>query len=129
MPSEPPGSDEIDRFILNEIDSVPQLEALLLFWNSRPRNWSCLDMARALYVSQDAATGILNYLAQRRLVAEVTAGSGTYSLLCEEQDRVDMLGALDRAYRHELVRVSTMIHSKASRGVRDFAKAFRFKRD
>ena len=29
------------EFILENIDSVPQLEALVLLWNSRPVAWSC----------------------------------------------------------------------------------------
>jgi hypothetical protein len=28
---------EVDQFILDEIDSVPHLEALLLLWNTRPK--------------------------------------------------------------------------------------------
>lgn len=129
MPNDRPSPDEIDRFILDEIDSVPQLEALLLFWNNRPKDWSSEDMAHALYVSTDAATDILDYLAQRRLVAEVAGGEGRYVLVSDEQDRTELLAALDRTYRRELVRVSTMIHAKASRAVRDFADAFRFKKD
>jgi hypothetical protein len=33
------------------------------------------------------------------------------------------------AYRHHLVRVANLIHSKASPAVRDFARAFQFKKD
>jgi DNA-binding MarR family transcriptional regulator len=129
MPNDPPNPDEVDRFIREEIDSVPQLEALLLIWNHRPKDWSCEDIARALYVSPDVAMDILKYLAQRRLIAEVSDADGRYVLLNEGENRGELLAALDRTYRRELVRVSTMIHSKASRAVRDFAEAFRFKKD
>lgn len=60
---------QVDRFIVDEIDSVPQLEALLLFWNNRPRVWSTESMAKALYVSPEVARVILKRLAQRRLIS------------------------------------------------------------
>lgn len=129
MPGEPFDREQIDRFILDEIDSVPQLEALLLIWNNRPKEWSIEDMARALYVSSEVAQTILKDLASRRLIVEVSGSRGQYTLLAESPEKLVMLAALDRTYRRELVRISTMIHSKASRAVRDFARAFRFTKD
>ncbi|MGH9605289.1 MAG: hypothetical protein ACRD3N_06255 [Terracidiphilus sp.] len=114
---------------MDEIDSVPQLEALLLVWNSRPKEWTSESMGRALYVSTDVAQEILRRLAQRHLIAEVTGNSGQYVVLAESDEKEKLLASLDTVYRRELVRVSNMIHSKASRAVRDFASAFRFKKD
>ncbi len=37
--------------------------------------------------------------------------------------------SLDAAYRHDLVRISTIIHLKASSGVREFARAFKLKQE
>ena len=129
MSGETPNREQIDRFIVDEIDSVPQLEALLLVWNSRPKEWTSDGIARALYVSPDVAQDILRRLVQRRLIAEVSANSGLYVLRLESVEREQLLASLDVVYRRELVRVSNMIHSKASRAVRDFASAFRFKKD
>ncbi|HEX3663454.1 MAG TPA: hypothetical protein VHU89_18605 [Acidobacteriaceae bacterium] len=116
---------EVDRFILSEIDSVPHLEALLLLWNSRPKQWPVEDVAAYLFIPLDRTREILQDLQQRELVLMTFAGcfynpnfSGDH--LMEE---------LDRIYRRELVRVSNMIHSKASPAVREFARAFRFKKD
>jgi hypothetical protein len=36
---------------------------------------------------------------------------------------------VDATYRRELVRISSMIHSKPSPAVRQFARAFRLKKD
>jgi hypothetical protein len=129
MPEAPPSREEVDRFIVEEIDSVPQLEALLLFWNNRPKNWSSAELARELYVSTDLAHEILRYLAHRQLVVEVEEGAGRYALQADREQTERLLSSLDRIYRRELVRVSTLIHAKASRAVRDFASAFRFKKD
>jgi len=123
------GREQVDRFILDEIDSVPQLEALLLIWNNRPKEWSSEDMAKALYDKADVTQGILKSLAQRRLIVEVSGEEPRFTAIANSPDTEAMLIALDGVYRREIVRISTMIHSKASRAVRDFARAFRFTKE
>jgi hypothetical protein len=124
-----PDCQKIDRFIVDEIDSVPQLEALLLFWNNRPKVWSGESMAGALYVSYEVSRDILRHLAQRHLIAEMQGAAGEFALQADSEEEQQLLASLDVVYRRELVRVSNMIHSKASRGVRDFASAFRLKKE
>jgi DNA-binding MarR family transcriptional regulator len=126
---ENPGKQDVDRFITEEIDSVPHLEALLLVWRRRPRTWLADDMAQMLYVPRQNAERLLQDLAQRGLVA-MTPGEPAryaYESVSSEEDR--LLEAIDVTYRRELVRISNMIHSKAPAAVREFARAFRFTRD
>jgi hypothetical protein len=124
-----PDRQQVDRFIVDEIDSVPQLEALLLFWNDRPKVWSSESMARALYVSPEISHDILRHLAQRQLITEVEGRAGEFALNADTEEKEQLLASLDAIYRHELVRISNMIHTKASRAVRDFAQAFRLKKE
>lgn len=124
-----PDREQVDRFIVEEIDSVPQLEALLLFWNNRPKAWSSESMARALYVSSEIAHEIFRSLAQRRLITETEDPRDHFVLNADSLEKQQLLAAVDTIYRRELVRISNMIHSKASRGVRDFANAFRLKKE
>ena len=42
----------VDEFVLEKIDTVPEIEALLLIWNKRPKVWSVSEMASALYISR-----------------------------------------------------------------------------
>jgi hypothetical protein len=115
----------VDQFILEKIDSVPHLEALLLLWKTRPKLWSDEDMAQALYISVDRARTILFDLKQGDLV---TLQAERFSY--RSGSRRDLLiEEVDSTYRRELVRVSNMIHSKAPSAVREFARAFRFKKD
>jgi DNA-binding IclR family transcriptional regulator len=129
MPNRTFTREQIDRFIVDEIDSVPQLEALLLIWNRRPRTWTSADLSRELYVSADFAHEILRYLAQHRFVVEVEEKTGCYILKLRSEETEDLLSALDKVYRRELVRISNLIHEKSSRALRDFASAFRFKKE
>jgi len=127
MNEETPYIKEIDEFILEQIDTVPHLEALLLLWNSRPKQWSVEEMANALYVSSGVARNILQGLTRRGLLAGSRGASEWY---CYESGKRDQLiEAVDVTYRRDLIRISRMIHSKAAPGIRDFAEAFRFTKD
>jgi predicted ArsR family transcriptional regulator len=123
-----PAQRDVDEFILRRIDSVPHLEALLLLWTSQPRVWSVDDMAKALYVRTDMAQAILEDLAQRELISVVPNQPQRYVYAVHSDGQNELMQAVDRSYRHELVRISTMIHSKAS-SLRDFARAFRFTKE
>jgi|SRR5581483_574703 DNA-binding MarR family transcriptional regulator len=120
---------QVDRFVLDEIDSVPHLEALLLLWSRRPQEWSATDMAKALYVERSFAEQVLKDLSQRKLAVAVSGSSDRYSYDAESEERNRLIEALDAIYRREIVRISRMIHAKGSAAVREFAKAFRFTKD
>jgi DNA-binding IclR family transcriptional regulator len=122
---ENPRRVEVDRFILDEIDSVPHIEALLILWNSRPKGCSVEELAALLYLPQDRTRQILEDLQQRTLVISAETAS-SYN---PAYPRDHLMADVDRTWRRELVRVSNMIHSKASPAVREFARAFRFKKD
>lgn len=117
---------EVDRFVLDEIDSVPHLEALMLVWNHRPKAWSAEEMSRALYIPKDRAEQILRDLVQRRMLGISSGDLDCYVYQADAQ--IDaILEATDQVYRKELVRLSTLIHSKGSQAMREFARAFRFR--
>jgi hypothetical protein len=120
---------QVDRFILVQIDSVPQLEALLLLFNSQPKTWSIEEMAKSLYVRGELAARILDSLLQRNLIALDSKGPNVFLYSAENEQRNRLLEAVDAIYRKDVVRISSMIHSKGSAGVREFARAFRIKKD
>ena len=120
---------QVDRFILEQIDSVPHLEGLLQLFNSQPKVWSAEEMAAAIYVRQDIAEKILENLLQRNLIAADPRKPDAYYYSADNEGRNDLLESVNEVYRREVVRISSMIHSKASAGVRDFARAFRIKKD
>jgi hypothetical protein len=127
--SNPASRLQVDRFILAQIDSVPHLEALLLLFNSRPKAWSTEEMARSLYVRNEVASKILDSLLQRKLIAASHEKPDVFFYSVDDDARNTMLHDVDAIYRKEVVRISSLIHSKASAGVRDFARAFRLKKD
>ena len=118
-------TQQVDQFVLQEIDSVPHLEALLLLWNTRPKQWPPAEMAHALYISAEETQPILQDLQNRGLL---TSNEGRFSY-ASNPERDELIGSVDRIYRREIVRIANVIHSKASPAVRAFARAFRFKKD
>jgi hypothetical protein len=129
MTEEPAGRTAAYEFVLEHVDSVPHLEALLLLWNTRPQVWPASELAGRLYVSIEGAKAILQELARQQLIlcSSEEEHLYCYSTASEEQDSI--LRAVDETYRREMVAVSSMIHSKASRAVRDFSRAFRFTKE
>lgn len=118
---------DADRFILDEIDSVPHLEALLLLWSSRPQSWSDEELGKRLYLENSAAMAILEDLQRRGLIAAVPREPRQFRY--EPSERDGLLAAVETAYRMDLVRISTMIHRKAPASVLEFARAFRFTKE
>jgi len=117
------------QFIHENLDSVPHLESLILLWNSRPVGWTEEELASRLYIPPEQVSAVLRDLMRLRFAQEIAGPIPKYSYLPRSEEQDDLMRNIDNAYRRDLVRISTMIHSKASSPVREFAKAFRFKKD
>jgi DNA-binding IscR family transcriptional regulator len=120
--------DEVYTFVLDQIETVPHLEALLLLWNSRPQPWTLENLAKRLYVSTEIVNALVNDLVRRSLIVCVHGTPDGYRY-SESLAQDQLLSTLDLTYRRETVRIATMIHSKPSSSVRDFARAFRFTKE
>jgi len=116
---------DVVEFILDEIESVPHLEALLLIRNTRPQKWTTDALKKRLYLSGDAVEHLLGDLTRRKLLTFDPSGAGCfYEPASPEKD--NLIARVDEIYRHQVVRVSQLIHSKPPAALRDFARAFRF---
>lgn len=116
------------QFIAEHIDTVPELEALLLLREAGSRTWSEEEVAARIYVSRPAAGGILESLRRKQLVA-AQGEPPQYQYRPEPAAKADLIDDVAAAYRLHLVPVATFIHSKAPAAVREFARAFDFKKD
>jgi len=124
MTSEPI-PEAVRRLIAERIDSVPELEALLLFREGGSREWSADEAGKRLYVSTTVAAHVLNVLTERGFFA---AADDRYRYDPESPDLAETIDLLAAAYSRHLVEVTHLVHSKPSRNVRDFANAFRFRK-
>jgi predicted ArsR family transcriptional regulator len=114
---------ELYDFIFTKIDAVPHLEALLLLWNARPRIWTDTEAAERLFVNTAGVRSIMADLSRHGLVTIEQNPPPSYSYRASpENDR--LTGAIDHAYRTDLIRISRAIHSKGPASMREFARAF-----
>lgn len=121
--------DDVLSFIWDEIDNVPELEALLLLWQHRPSSWTAEELAKRLYISSSETRDLLFDLSRKELIAVIPGPPEQFSYDTQSDQRNGLMGRVDSAYRHQIVRISRLIHSKPSSAVRDFARAFRFTRE
>lgn len=120
-----PVPDEIRRFILTSVPSVPHLEAMLLLRAEPGTAWDGPTLARRLYVPQARAVELLQQLAEAGFVAPCEPG-WCWRPGAEAAQLVDELAAL---YSENLLGVTELIHSREDRRARQFAEAFRLRKD
>lgn len=118
------------QFLAERIDTVPQLEALLLLWEDPQRLWSEEEVAARIYVSRPAASAILQQLQRHQLVVTAEPASTVrYRYNPQWEATGEVIAEVAASYRRHLVPVATFIHSRASTAVREFARAFDLKKD
>ncbi len=116
--------DDVRDFILRHIDSVAQLEALLLLRANNNESWDAARSAARLYTGEEEIKKVLTQLCADGLLSH---RDGVYRYECppEVQAAVDRLA---EAYRRHLIPVTNVIHTKPRR-IREFANAFKFRKD
>lgn len=118
---------DILAFLTERIDTVPELEALLMMREQADRVWTVPDVAARIYTTLPAAAAVLEALQRRGLVAREAAGD--YRFRPHSAADAALVTRVGDFYRANVVLVATTIHAKASASVREFARAFEFKKD
>lgn len=119
--------DEVRRFILTSIPSVPYLEALLLLRAESARPWDSYRVAGRLYVSEAQALELLQAMQQAGIASRLEDGSFVYAPV--NADLLAVIDALAQTYSQNLVGVTDLIHSRIDKRAHQFADAFRWKKD
>ena len=120
---------DVLQFIAERIDTVPQLEALLLLWESSQRAWAEDELAARIYVSRQVAAQTLQALQRQNLIVAESPESTRYRYNPQWDPSGQVMPEVADAYRRHLVQLATFIHSRASTAVREFARAFDLKKD
>ncbi len=120
-------SPELRRFIVNSIPSVPFLEAVLLLLRAESqREWDAAAAARRLYLPEARTAELLRGL-QDAGIAVGGEGGVRYAPATEElRTAIDQLAA---HYAADLVGITDLIHSRVDKKARQFADAFRWRKD
>ena len=120
-------SDDVRRFVLTSIPSVPHLEALVLFQRSPDVRRDATALARALYLPAARTAVVLADLhAIGLLVPDGDAGGYRYRPHTEEL--AVLVDRLAVAYAADVVGIARLIHDAAARNAQRFADAFRWRK-
>jgi hypothetical protein len=119
---------ELKQFLAQHIESLAQLEMLLMMQREPERSWDCDELARGLYISSDMGQGILTDL-ERRGFAAASEGRTRFRYVAGDGERDRLLTELGRLYRERRVAVITQIYSNPVKKVQTFADAFRLRRE
>ena len=122
-----PIPEDLRRFILTSVPSVPFVEALLIFRESAGAALTTDFLASRLYVSERQAAEVLAVLREGQVVEQLPGGAGYR--YAPEARIAPMLDELARLYRSNLVEVTALIHSRTGRMAQQFADAFKLRKE
>lgn len=121
--------DEVRRFILTSVPSVPYLEAVLLLRAEPLAGWDAPRLARRLYLGEARAAELLTQLATAGIAQAAPHAPGNFRFDPATPELRAMLDALARVYAANLVGVTDLIHSRIDKRAQQFADGFRWRKD
>ena len=124
-----PIPEDVRRFILTSITSVPHLEALLLLRSAPQQSWDGQTVAQRLYISEKAAKELLADLCAAGFLIVTERAPSLYRYHPHSDELREMINRLADAYAKNLVEVTNLIHSKTGRKAQQFADAFKWRKD
>jgi hypothetical protein len=122
-----PVTDDVRRFVLTSVPSVPYLEALLLLRSGPDEAWNAFQVASRLYIGEAQALDQLQALQVAGIASRTPEGLFQYAPGTPElRALLDLLAA---TYATNLVGVTELIHSRIDKRALQFADAFRWKKE
>ena len=121
--------DDVRAFLAQYIDSVEQMEILLLLHGTPEREWSAAAAAGHLYGQPSSVGRRLAILRLQGLLACRESADDDMYRYAPATPALDLtVGRLADAYRDRRVSVVGLIASRPMDNVRAFADAFRFRK-
>lgn len=121
--------DDVRRFVLTSIPSIPHLEALLLFQGEPGLERSCLEVARHLYVPEGRANELLAYLCEIQCLSAPGGPRAGYRYTPRDEEMRRLLEQVMIAYRTDMIGMTHLIHDTTQKSAFRFADAFKLKKD
>lgn len=121
--------DDVKAFIAAHIESVLQLELLLLLHGQAPRPWTAAQLAQELRIDASWASGQLAGLTAAGVLGATPATPPAYRYEPRSPELDRAVAGLAREYDARRVTVIGLIFSKPVDKIRSFADAFRLRKD
>jgi len=115
--------NEVRRFIINAVDSIPFLEALLLLFREQ-KEWNADNLGKRLYVNKTKAQNLLTQLESANLIALKDGENLIYQYQQDHDAKDRLIAKVESAYAKNLIEITKMIHDKKD-AVKQFSEAFK----
>ena len=119
--------DDVRRYIVQCVPSVPYLEAVTLMSADIAASWDARQIAQRLYLDDARTAELLEQLRAAGVAQPDPHGLWHYTP--SSLQLADLLARLVAVYARNLVEVSTLVHSKSKSKARLFAAAFVWRKD
>ena len=119
---------DVREFILANIDSIAQLEALLILRNHSPQRWTAKTIAREIYISDQEAAALLTKLLTKGFIVAEDNEPPTYSYQPKTEDIARLIDKLVEMYSKYLVPLTNLVHQRSRRDLVELADAFNLKK-
>ena len=120
--------DEVRQFIVDKIDSVAELEGLLLMSRNPDTEWSIEELAQRLYTSPEQTEVVLAQLQDLGFLAVKETKPVTYRYQPASSKLAEMVEKVAEVYSKYLVPVTNLIHNKPQTKIQQFADAFKLRK-
>jgi hypothetical protein len=121
-----PIPDDVRRFVLTSVPSVPYAEAVLLLRQRPGAPLAAADIAKALYVAERVA---LELLQLARETGVLHADESGYRYQPRDAQLAQAWDQFAACYTTNLIGVTQLIHSATHKSAQLFADAFKLRRE
>lgn len=121
--------EDIERFILLQIESVAKLEALLLMHGQPEQPWDQGLLAQRLYISPAQAAPLLADLVAGGFCVPADNETARYCYRPRQAELAALVDRLAEVYSRRLIAITNLIHTRSTRSTQQFADAFKLRRD
>lgn len=122
-------SDELEKFIAAEINSLEQLEILLLLSGNPHKWWSAKSVYEVIKSSMQSVQDRLNEMVSRGILRMEADSEVRFQFGPKDEAVWRITTDLRDAYKERSVKVVQAIYSKPPDAVQEFARAFRLRKD
>jgi hypothetical protein len=120
--------EDVRQFIVDKIDSVAELEGLLLLSRNPETEWNIEALAQRLYASREQTEDVLAHLYSLGFLTVKESESLIYRYQPKSPHVAELVDRVAESYSKYLVPVTNLIHSKPQTKVQQFADAFKFRK-
>lgn len=121
--------EKVIRFLSDNIDSIAELEAMLILRELRGKQWSSASIAERLYLTEGDTESLLVKLANKGLITRDGKSPETFQYKPHNQELALLIDQLAEVYAKYLIPVTELVHRKSRRNIESFSDAFKIRKE